>query len=443
MDNTNNINNIYSYNVVPSRLVTLRLKRGLIQKDVYQYLSSLNLGPVSSGTVSQWETRFRPVPKYYIKPLAELFQCTEEYLIGVSDSPDSKEPVAAVLNKNINDKPNEITFADLFRYNKKPVYVEFLNKEKEDGWALYNDKQQTLVFTDTIIPLPENVETSMRFFSSLPEYMTYSPVAEKALSFESALSKEYVYIKMKTTNEAIHLIYDGIYRHNENHTAFINEKGLILPYAGINISYVVLQSKRSDELCSKKPRRQGFSNNIIANQMQEIENNKPETNTQSEAKAAINIPATAEVSQPVVKRRGRPAKSVNPVTEIINAPAPATTEVVQPVAKKRGRPQKAKTGNPILEAINAPVPTTTEVVQPVVKKRGRPAKVKTTSPVEAINAPAPATAEAAQPVVKKRGRPAKVKAVNPIAEAINAPISTAAEVVPPVAKKRGRPPKAK
>ena len=53
------------------------------------------------------------------------------------------------------------------------------------------------------------------------------------------LSSKRVYISMLNSDQAIRAKYDGWYRHNEDKTYLIQAgSGLILPYEGLNITFM-------------------------------------------------------------------------------------------------------------------------------------------------------------------------------------------------------------
>lgn len=225
--------------VVPIRLSTLRTKLELSQENLANLLFEESENNINIGiqSISNWETGRRPVPDSYVPYLAKVLETTVEYLTGqqndFEEAPPSLEP---------NSRPRfEINYKYLYMFDKEPVFVVFLDYEHENGWALYDKKNEYLFFGEGDgYKLKTSNVSSLVFYALRPSHSpspTLGKLGKKITSVNTMLRLEYVYIEINCPDEQMQLRYDGWYRHNELKNGLIKENGLCLPYEGLNISY--------------------------------------------------------------------------------------------------------------------------------------------------------------------------------------------------------------
>ena len=66
----------------------MRTKLEMSQRDLCRALSEEYGREISPVTISTWETGRRPVPEKYITSLCAVFNCTYDYLAGLSNNED-------------------------------------------------------------------------------------------------------------------------------------------------------------------------------------------------------------------------------------------------------------------------------------------------------------------------------------------------------------------
>lgn len=231
--------------VIISRFVHMR---GLSKKTQKQFSEALAEVLYQQGidtipasvSISQWETGAKPIPTKYVDAICQVFGCTKEFLYGKSSNPYSSE-----LDEDISVPVAEIDaieIINLHRYDKCPVFVVFENYQYPNGWGIVNLSADKLILSDAIIKLSSVDYDAVAFYPMKPLYIpNIKPDGSKKLDLVKALNADYVYIIMNSPDKVIRSMYDGVYHHNENRTAFINAIGLTLPYEGMNKSYTVYE----------------------------------------------------------------------------------------------------------------------------------------------------------------------------------------------------------
>lgn len=242
--------------VIPMRIVILREKMGLKQTEFVEALNEkYDICNLSVSSISTWETGRRPISLKYVPILMDFFNVSRAYLYGLVDD-EHKElsdiEIAEIINGvNINSAPSgqeqgrnimdkfEISSKDLFKFHMCPVYVEFPVLYGINGWAIYDDCQKEFTFPDRKVSTSYFYQhpNEVKYYSIRCEYDSKYDLGHKTLSFKSAMESTRVYIRMISPSMQVRALYDGWYRHNENRTAFINSRGLVLPYEGIGTAY--------------------------------------------------------------------------------------------------------------------------------------------------------------------------------------------------------------
>lgn len=234
-----------THKVLPSRLTHIREIHGMTQSDVAKLLREISRDSTikfssTNVLISQWETGKKSVPTKYVSLLCELFGCTKEYLYGFTSDPHSNTGTDVDETVRIEAELLPIPRDNLFMYDRYPVYVVFEDFLYPSDWCILNFRAQKLLMPDIIISMEKLNLSKVKFYPAKPRYVSNASVkGYKKIGLMEAMNLEYVYIIVNTSNELLQKQYNGIYHHNETHTAFINAEGLLLPYEGLNKNYTV------------------------------------------------------------------------------------------------------------------------------------------------------------------------------------------------------------
>lgn len=234
--------NKYNYHAnnkkVGNRLAQLRVDAGMKQEDLAIRLSEISKRKtlLSVGSVSSWETGRRNPSSEFVSYLADIYNVSQAYILGLTDDPhqeeaDNKEFDGA--SANVKNIARRIDPTNLFLYDKKPIYVTFKGNKHIDQWGIYNATSDQFIMADFTIRSTA---------SSIDELFSFAPyVLPTKTSFiqnmDALMNAESVFVRMTTSDKEVKELYDGWYSHNENKTRLINQLGLTLPYLGLNISY--------------------------------------------------------------------------------------------------------------------------------------------------------------------------------------------------------------
>ena len=229
--------------VIPARLALAIADKKLNQKDFAEELSNRSGLRVISSNVSMWIGGSRSVPEKYLKHISDILGVTIPYLIGLTSDKkvDWNKLNDSTATETYQEDPNkftELVYADLYAFNKRPVYFRFQNFEHPDGWAIYNRDKEQFIFAEDVVK-----EVTIRNWKGVKIYTNNTEPSEDPLEARESLDFSYfmkldrVYIHMNSSHPEIHALYDGWYRHNENRTALINDEGNVLPYSGFKKNY--------------------------------------------------------------------------------------------------------------------------------------------------------------------------------------------------------------
>lgn len=229
-------------NIFARRLAELRTKNHLTQKQLANELSKL-LGPtgvkaeaISSITISSYERGGRMPIVNTLVAICQLFDVSLDYMVGLDNTPEikraDKKNVLPYEEPDILIDPKELK-----KYHGNPVFVmSSTHKGLKPRWAILDYENRRLVSSNSFIPLTSDLQL-----------FQYRPIEAQFLdvSFKQPLTlpqlieeTDSVYVKMLNADAVVSGEYDGWYRHNELHSALINEaNGLVLPYSGCALSY--------------------------------------------------------------------------------------------------------------------------------------------------------------------------------------------------------------
>lgn len=209
-----------------TRLIQLRLDKCYSQNDLARLLREMNEDcSMLPGNISSWESRKRPVPLKYLHCLCDIFSVSEEYLLGEDDI-QIDEPVFKPLDTKC-----------LHAYDKQPIYVEFTDYSHQSGWAIYSHAESSFTFLDKKILYIDLQRLKTVLYTFDPNRAIDKTLRPKSITLKELFIAQNVYIMMITQDAEIRNLYNGWYRHNENHSALINSDGLVLPYGGFKKSY--------------------------------------------------------------------------------------------------------------------------------------------------------------------------------------------------------------
>jgi hypothetical protein len=123
------------------------------------------------------------------------------------------------------------------QYDKKPVYVVFLNMKRENQWGLLDCSSGCVIFSDrTVCALSEPIELYPLEAYDFPAYFKRRSKPISAAKFQH-MEGEF-WVEVASMDDAIRHEYNGWYIFNKHRSAIINvNNGLILPIRGFGLSY--------------------------------------------------------------------------------------------------------------------------------------------------------------------------------------------------------------
>jgi len=213
-----------------SRFKKLRIEAGYRQKDLCKALADVinKAEPFSLTAISYWESGLRTPSSESLFAICKLFKCTRDYLIGLTNNPlnvvaEGKREMPELLNINLSEITN---------YHNTPLFVT--DKYGYTGWVLVNAEIEKCIANDLSICFNDIIEAK----AYQAPYNIYDDKIIKDL--DTFMAKEIIWVEMLESNEKISNMYNGWYRHNEEHTLLIknNNSKLTLPYSGLNITYL-------------------------------------------------------------------------------------------------------------------------------------------------------------------------------------------------------------
>lgn len=224
--------------VIPSRIAkarkTLCMTQGQFAINIREHLPEEDA--ISAILVSSWETGRRTCRPEIVKIIAKLTGYPEDYFYGKCD--ENGNPTISPYSSIGQENLMEISPETLYQFDKKPVYVEFMEYQHPNGWALVDYNSKELVFTKYIIKINPRNLVSLRFYEHRPYYdLSQEMLTNKRLDLGTLFTMNRVYVIMNTADPVIRAKYNGWYSHNADRTALQNHIGIVLSYDGLGISY--------------------------------------------------------------------------------------------------------------------------------------------------------------------------------------------------------------
>lgn len=219
--------------LIGNRIALLRTQRKQSQSELAKMLSerSSRKTPYSPQLISAWEQGRRIPTDKMIETLAAFFGVTEEYILGISSSPDSRDA-------SEDSRKNIIRKQDLKKYHGMPVWVAFNNMAHKDQYAILNMNNQTLVTMNDRIPISHPHVKAI--YSMVPNYASIISIHGRfPMDMATLLNAKtkMVWVETKSSDPEVQGLYNGWYQKNQRNMMLINSRGLALPFSGLNISY--------------------------------------------------------------------------------------------------------------------------------------------------------------------------------------------------------------
>ena len=222
-----------------NRLALLRNQHGYTQEELAEVLSEMQSRKkaISNLSVSGWETNDKFPPVATIISMCKLFNVSSDYLLGLSDDIGSSDKISAAATETKGIKPDyHIPLNDIASFDKEPVYVVFKNKQATNRWGIVDMSVKRIIFPDATLSFKNAANCIIYSIAPSDErHAKYN--LKRPLSLSQINKSETVWIEMISPAPEIKALYNGWYKHNEDHTALINSRGLALPYEGLSISY--------------------------------------------------------------------------------------------------------------------------------------------------------------------------------------------------------------
>lgn len=224
--------------VVASRLKSLRADMKLSQGEVARSIS-ITLGlkdRLANSTVSAWEVGAKMPSTTYLIALANLYNVSVDYLLGVSQNPNGGMNDIEV---NMADYIKEIKLKDLPRYDGLPVLLSFSNSARSDVWGIYDREHECFYCKGRII----KVSSIDKCYATMQSSFPIRNEDNKKLSLIKCKQLEEVWIDYMGIDAVVSERYSGWYSVNVIQKCFMNDYGMILPFRGLNINYFAYPNK--------------------------------------------------------------------------------------------------------------------------------------------------------------------------------------------------------
>lgn len=113
-----------------NRIKELRIKKGISQSELAESLK------ITQATISKYELGQRNIPKLFVDKMCEVFNCTSDYLLGISDT-NAKSPAE---NSGARDVPEE--FMRLQEANRLYLQLDDAGKAQARAYLEFLVAQQ-------------------------------------------------------------------------------------------------------------------------------------------------------------------------------------------------------------------------------------------------------------------------------------------------------------
>ena len=222
-----------------NRLVLLRNQKHLTQEQLAVILSDMEgrERTLSLLSVSGWESGDKYPSMQTFLCMCRYFNVSSDYLLGMSDEIGNNSVTSAAVPDAKGAKPNyHIPFNELKSHDGEPIYVVFKNKQASDRWGILDMDGNRIIFKDSLMHLDKKLKCI--YYTQIPEDERGPKYnLRKPLSITQIYDSKIIWVEMISVSPEIKAMYNGWYRHNENRSALISNRGLVLPYEGLSISF--------------------------------------------------------------------------------------------------------------------------------------------------------------------------------------------------------------
>ncbi len=219
-------------NISKDRLTVARQNKGLSQYELADLIAE-KTGAFARSNLSLWERGRRNIPMKYLSVLCEILDVSQEYLLG--ENVDALGTPIDIEEKTSDYE--EISYSDLFMYDGLPIYVKFINGERQDAWALYDRLTCLLHFTNQKIKVNANLSKYAKFYLKHDVYVQYSSKFRNSLNMTQFMNAKKMFIRSLSGDDAVRNRIDGWYHHSADKTYLTNDKGNILEYNMLGVTY--------------------------------------------------------------------------------------------------------------------------------------------------------------------------------------------------------------
>lgn len=218
-----------------TRVKELRTERNMTQTQMSQEFAIFAASsPIQPMTISSWEQGKKLCTVETLKYLALFFGVSADYLLGISDEENEGKIRDASTLDLISPDEQVIKYNDLASVDGLPVVIESDTGTFGPLWAIYDhNKHRFLTKNGQLTYRPD-----IKVRSSIPFSMVTMEIFKKSMltATQLQMQERFWVIKVDGTEKEKRM-YTGWYRHNEDKTCIINDRGLTLPYSGLGISY--------------------------------------------------------------------------------------------------------------------------------------------------------------------------------------------------------------
>ena len=226
-------------NKIGKNLKKLRKQKGWSQQELAEKAAEVynsTLEPLhkkkkfNNVTISQWECGHKTLKMKMIKIMADTLGVTPEDITG--GLPEE------IKELEISKK---IELEDINNYNMRPVYLTSKDNKTPFQWGIVNSELGGIVLGTTAVldydVLDKYNIYSAALYGTIHEDMTY----RDTLSLKEVMKSNRVWVQLidYKSYDITHnkTRYNGWYKHNENRTALINNKGCVLSYDNLGDLY--------------------------------------------------------------------------------------------------------------------------------------------------------------------------------------------------------------
>lgn len=233
--------------IIASRLKQLREGMGLSQGEFAEKFSDFSARNTTYSvmTISNWETGRKLPPSDTLVWYADFFGVTTDYILGRTD--ELPEDVNAPQeSKGINDLKKKITikFNELAKYDHQPVFISDKNGKFKAQWGILSYAKRQIITEEYKLNLSPELTYSI---TTPPEAINVQSLAHHFVSYEELIKMDMVYIESLSPDPVLRGQVSGWYHHTPDKKCLINEKGLMLSYEGLNVTYRALDTKKTSK----------------------------------------------------------------------------------------------------------------------------------------------------------------------------------------------------